>query len=107
MGAAKAHGAQAFLGKDILRDKRSPSLLSSENDREYKNVYTMHGSDDVHKVRLKASSQQDYWKNHRVPAGDHGTLPPTVVGKALRKMKFSANLSFLFQEHKDLKDRCV
>merc|ERR1712012_1087978 len=28
-----------------------------------------------------------------------------VVRKALRKMKFSANLSFLFQEHKDLKDR--
>ena len=75
LGAAKAHGAQAFLGKDILRDKRSPSLLSSENDREYKNVYTMHGSDDVHKIRLKAGSEQDCWKNHRVPAGDHGTLP--------------------------------
>merc|ERR1712013_444169 len=34
----------------------------------------------------------------------HGTWG-LLSGKALRKMKFSANLGFLFQEHMDLKDR--
>ena len=62
LGAGKAHGAQAFLGNDILRDKRSPSLVSSENDRECKHVYTMHGSDDVHKIRLKPAQSRTVGK---------------------------------------------
>ena len=63
LGAAKAHSAQAFLRKDILRDKRSPSLLlSSENDRECKHVYTMHESDDVHKIRLKPAQSRTVGK---------------------------------------------
>ena len=106
LGAAIAHSAQAFLGKDILRDKRSPSLVSSENDRECKHVYTVPvGVMMYTRYTLKPAHSRTVGK----PQGPSWRPPdtPIVVRKALITMKFSANLSFLFQEHKDLKDRCV